>query len=64
MNLAFGIETTNLIQTRFVHGRYLAETNPSIWAGVEEGPKGGDHILLIVHFEKAYDILEWRFLEA
>lgn len=30
---------------------------------MEEGPKLGQFILLKIDFEKAYDQLEWRFLQ-
>jgi len=50
-------------QSGFVHGRSLAETCLSIWSGVEEGPKVGEFVLLKEDFEKAYDRVEWRFLE-
>ena len=50
-------------QAGFVQGRSLAESCLSVWAGMEEGPKVGDFVFLKIDFEKAYDRLEWRFLE-
>ena len=50
-------------QAGFVKGRSLAESCLSVWAGMEEGPRRGDFVFLKIDFEKAYDRLEWRFLE-
>lgn len=50
-------------QAGFVRGRSLAESCLSVWAGMEEGPRRGDFDFLKIDFEKAYDRLEWRFLE-
>jgi len=51
-------------QAGFVKGRSLAESCLSVWAGLEEGPKGGDCVFLKIDFEKAYDRVEWGFLDA
>jgi hypothetical protein len=50
-------------QAGFVPGRSLAESCLSVWAGLEAGPKQGDYVFLKIDFEKAYDRVEWRFLE-
>lgn len=50
-------------QAGFVKGRSLAESCLSVWAGMEESPRQGDYVFLKIDFEKAYDRLEWRFLE-